>query len=448
MVVASDRLGSEKEGKILMALALPLMISMIIQALYNVVDSMFVAQLSEDALTAVSISFPIQNLMIAVGTGIGVGTNAQISKYLGRKDRKSAEKVVVHGLILIFISYIFFLLIGLFGIGPFLNFQNLNQNITTQASSYLKIVSMLSFGLFGQLIFERLLQSTGKTILSMVSQGVGAIINVILDPIMIFGLFGFPRMEVAGAALATVIGQIVAFFIGLHLHRKYNTEIPIKLKGFTFEMRFFKKILSIGIPSIIMVSISSFMNFGMNKILTNLTTTATAVFGAYFKLQSFVFMPVYGLNNALIPLISYNIGARNKTRVKNFIILGLTYASVIMLVGLALMQFFPTTLLLLFNASESMMTIGIPALRIVSISFIMAGASIIIGSILQVAGRGFVSASITAFRQLIIILPLAYLLSLTGRVELVWWAFPISEAIAIFFSFAILKTTIKTKLQL
>ncbi len=448
MVVASDRLGTEKEGKILLALAFPLMISMIIQALYNIVDSMFVAQLSEDALTAVSISFPIQNLMIAVGTGIGVGANAQISKYLGRKDSVSAQKVVTHGLLLIFISYLIFVLIGVFGIGPFIKFQNLNQNINSQATSYLMIVSIFSFGLFGQLIFERLLQSTGKTILSMVSQGVGAIINVILDPILIFGLFGLPKMGVTGAALATVIGQSIAFMIGLQLHRRYNTEIPVKFKGFTFEMKFIKRILSIGIPSILMVSISSFMNFGMNKILTELTTTATAVFGGYFKLQSFVFMPVFGLNNALIPLISYNLGAREKVRVKNFIKLGLGAATAIMIVGLGLMQIFPTTLLHLFNASDAMMVIGIPALRIISLSFVMAGASIVIGSILQVSGKGFVSAFITAFRQLIILLPLAYLLSRTGRVELVWWAFPISEAIAIIFSFAMLKSVLKYKLQI
>lgn len=447
MTVASDRLGNEKEGKILVALAVPLMISMLIQALYNIVDSMFVAQLSQDALTAVSISFPIQNLMIAVGTGIGVGTNAQISKYLGRKDQESAQKVVVHGLILVFMSFLLFVLIGQFGIGAFLKFQNLNDHINAQASSYLKIVSMLSFGLFGQLIFERLLQSTGKTILSMISQGAGAIINVVLDPILIFGLFGVPKMGVAGAAIATIIGQSIAFIIGLQLHRYYNTEIPIRFKGFTFEMRFIRRILSIGIPTILMISISSFMNFGINKILTNLTSTATAVFGAYFKLQSFVFMPVFGLNNALIPLISYNIGARKKIRVKNFIKLGLISATTIMVLGLALMQFFPVALLTLFNASDDMMTIGIPALKIISIGFVMAGASIIIGSVLQVAGRGFLSASITAFRQLIILLPLAYLLSLTGRVELVWWAFPVSEALAIIFSFAMLKTTIKIKFR-
>ena len=447
MTVASDRLGNEKEGKILAALALPLMISMLIQALYNIVDSMFVAQLSEDALTAVSISFPIQNLMIAVGTGIGVGTNAQISKFLGRKDNKSVEKVVIHGLILVFISFLLFVLIGLFGIGAFLKFQNLNDSINTQATSYLRIVSIMSFGLFGQLIFERLLQSTGKTILSMISQGAGAILNVILDPILIFGLFGLPKMGVAGAAYATIIGQFVAFIIGLQLHRRYNTEIPIKFRGFKFDMGIIKRILSIGIPSIIMVSISSFLNFGINKILTGLTTTATAVFGAYFKLQSFVFMPVFGLNSALIPLISYNIGARNKTRVKNFIKLGLISASIIMLLGLGFMQFFPDTLLRMFNASNEMMIIGVPALKIISLSFVMAGASIIIGAVLQVTGRGFVSASITAFRQLIILLPLAYIFSLTGRVELIWWAFPISEAIAIIFSFALLKSTIKTRLR-
>ena len=379
-----NKMGVLPVNRLLVSMAIPMVVSMLVQALYNVVDSMFVAQINENALTAVSLAFPVQNLMIAVGTGTGVGVNALLSKSLGQKD----------------IDY---------------------------GTSYLVICCTFSFGMFGQFAFERLLQSTGKTFYTMITQGTGAIINIIFDPILIFGLLGFPEMGVAGAAVATVFGQIVAAVLAIILNHYKNEEVRLSLKKFRPEAHIIRQIYGVGVPSIIMGAIGSVMTFGMNEILIAFSTTATAVFGVYFKLQSFAFMPVFGLNNGMVPIVAYNFGARKPRRMMKTIWLSIAYAVGIMAIALTIAQAIPDKLLLIFNASENMLAIGIPALRIISLGFLFAGFDVIIGSVLQALSHGFMSLSLSLLRQLVVLLPVAYLLSLTGRLELIWWAFPLSE---------------------
>ncbi len=417
--------------KLIITMSLPIMASMLVQALYNIVDSVFVAKISENALTAVSMAFPIQNLMIAVGTGTGVGVNALLARNLGAKDYKKVSAIANHAVFLAIASYLAFLLVGIFGAEAFFRSQTDIEEIVKYGTEYVRICCCLSFGMFFQIFFERMLQATGKTIYSMVSQGLGAVINIILDPILIFGLFGMPKMGVAGAALATVAGQIVGGMVGIWLNHTKNKEISIQLKGFKPKFSVVKQIYGIGIPSIIMASIGSVMNYGMNRILLGFTSTAAAVFGVYYKLQSFIFMPVFGLNNGVIPIISYNYGAKKRERVLKALKTSIVLAVLIMIVGLIIFQTIPAALLKMFEASDQLLQIGVPALRIISLSFIFAGVGIACSSAFQALGNAVYSMIMSFARQLVVLLPVAYVLSLRGDVSLVWYAFPIAEIASI-----------------
>lgn len=430
-VARENKMGVMPVNQLLISMSLPMMISMLVQALYNVVDSIFVSRISENALTAVSLAFPIQSLMIAIGAGTGVGINALLSRALGEKDYGKADKAAVNGVFLAVISYLIFLLVGAFAVTPFYLSQTQDAEIIEYGKQYLTIVCCLSFGMYTQFVFERLLQSTGKTFFTMITQGTGAIINIILDPILIFGLFGMPRMGVAGAAVATVIGQIVAGIIAIIINEKKNTEIKLHFKGFKPDGVIIGHIYMVGIPSIIMQAIGSLMTYGMNRILMVFSSTAAAVFGVYFKLQSFIFMPVFGLNNGMVPIIAYNFGAAKKDRLVKTIKLSILYAEAIMAVGFLIFQFFPLQLFAMFDASETMLSIGVPALRIISISFLLAGFAIICSSVFQALGNGIYSMLISIARQLVVLLPVAYLLSRLGNVNYVWWAFPAAELISL-----------------
>lgn len=436
-----NKMGVMPVNKLLMNMSLPMMISMLVQALYNVVDSIFVSRIDENALTAVSMAFPIQSLMIALGAGTGVGVNALLSRSLGEKDYDRVNKAAGNGIFLAGINYLVFLLVGILVTTPFYLSQTKDAQILSYGQQYLTIICCCSFGMYGQFIFERLLQSTGRTFYTMITQSIGAIINIILDPIFIFGYFGVPKMGVAGAAIATVIGQIVAGTIALVINIKKNDEIQLKLKGFRPDGKIIARIYEVGIPSIIMQAIGSVMTYGMNRILIVFSSTAVAVFGVYFKLQSFIFMPVFGLNNGMVPIIAYNYGAGKKDRLIKTLKLSIIYAVGLMLLGVIIFQLFPAPLFALFDASETMLAIGIPALRIISLSFIFAGFCIVCGSLFQALGNGVYSMVVSIARQLLVLLPVAYLLSLSGKVEAVWWAFPIAEIVSlsltVFFMFRI-----------
>ena len=426
-----NKMGVMPVNRLLLTMSVPIMISMLVQALYNVVDSIFVAQLSEDALNAVSLAFPMQNLMISVATGTGVGISALLSKSLGEHDTERVQRAARNGVFLALVSFVVFAVIGLFFSRTFFELQTDIPAIVDGGTQYLLICTLLSFGLFGQICFERLLQSTGKTFYTMITQGLGAILNIIFDPLFIFGIGPFPKMGVAGAAAATVLGQIVAFIVSIFINHAKNPEIQLSFKGFRPHGATIARIYAVGVPSIIMASISSVMTFGMNKILISFTSTATAVFGVYFKLQSFVFMPVFGLNNGMVPIIAYNFGARKPDRMKKTFNLAVAYATLIMVLGFAVMQLAPNLMLSFFNASDKMLEIGIPALRIISISFLLAGVSVICSSFFQALGHGMLSLWISVVRQLFVLLPVAYVLSRIGGLATVWWAFPVAEVVAL-----------------
>ena len=422
-----NKMGVMPVNRLLIEMSLPMMISMLVQALYNVVDSIFVSRINENALTAVSLAFPIQSLMIAVGTGTGVGVNALLSKSLGEKNTERANKVAENGVFLAALSYLLFLIVGLTVVKPFYAGQTTDQEIFAYGYEYLTVVCCFFLGMYAQFIFERLLQSTGKTIFTMFTQGTGAIINIILDPILIFGYFGLPAMGVAGAAVATVIGQIVAAVLAFIINQKKNKEIPLDFRAFKPDVKIIGAIYAVGIPSIIMQAIGSVMTYGMNRILMVFSSTAAAVFGVYFKLQSFIFMPVFGLNNGMVPIIAYNYGAGKKDRLTKTMKLSIMYAVAIMAVGIVVFQIFPSQLFMMFDASETMLAIGVPALRTISLSFAFAGFCIVTGSVFQALGNGVYSMIVSIARQLIVLLPVAYLLSRTGNINAVWWAFPIAE---------------------
>lgn len=426
-----NKMGTMPINKLLISMAAPMMLSMLIQALYNIVDSIYVARIEEYALTAVSLAFPLQNLMISVGVGIGVGINAWLSKHLGEKQFEQANRVAMNGLFLEIVSYLIFLVIGLSVVDPFLHSQTDIPEIIEYGKTYLRICLCCSFGLFTQLACERLLMATGRTVLSMVTQATGAIVNILLDPILIFGYFGLPAMGMAGAAWATVIGQVVGAMLGILFNLLNNPEIKLKIRGFKPRFEVIRRILSVGIPSIIMASVGSVMTFLMNKILMGFSSTATTVFGVYFKLQSFAFMPVFGLNNGMVPILAYNYGAKRKDRMIEVIKLAMLYAVCIMVVCMAVFQLIPDQLLLLFDASENMLSMGVPALRLISLSYIFAGICVVSGSVFQALGNGVYSMFVSVARQLLILVPVAWLLSLTGRLELVWLAFPIAELASI-----------------
>ena len=438
-IQTENKMGTMPVNKLLVSMAVPMMVSMLVQALYNVVDSIFVAQISENALTAVSMAFPVQNLMIGMATGIGVGMNALLSKNLGQKNQDGVNKAALHGIFLEFVNYLIFLCIGLFGVHKFMETQTNITEIVDYGTTYLRIVCICSFGIYMQMSFERLLQSTGKTILSMTTQLTGAVINIVLDPILIFGLLGAPKLGIAGAAVATVIGQIIAGIFALVLNIKKNKEIHLHLDGFRLEKKYLGRILYVGVPSVLMVAIGSVMTYGMNLILMAFSSTAVAVFGAYFKLQSFVFMPIFGLNNGMVPIVAFNLGARNKERLVKTVKLSVCYAVGIMFIGLIILQTIPGTLLGFFNASDQMLAIGIPVLRTISISFVFAGFCVIASSVFQALGNGILSMLLSFARQLLVLLPAAYFLSKLGNVNLVWWSFPIAEIMSVVMSIIFLR---------
>ena len=439
-----NKMGVQPVGRLLAGMAIPMMISMLVQALYNVVDSVFVSRISENAFNAVGLAFPLQNLMIAVGAGTAVGINALLSRSLGEKKQDMADRAAGTGIFLSLCSAVVFALIGIFLSRPFFMAQAKTvPEIVEMGTAYTRICLGLSVGLFCQFCFERLLQSTGRTMLSMVTQLVGAVINIILDPVFIFGLCGMPKMGVTGAAVATVLGQFVGALLAILLNLKYNPEIRIRLRLIRWDKPVVREIYRVGVPSIVMQSIGSVMTFGMNKILFVFTPTATAVFGAYFKIQSFIFMPVFGLNNGMLPIISYNYGAARMDRVKRTVRLTICTAVCIMTVGFAVFQLAPATLLTLFDASAEMTAIGVPALRIISISFLLAGFCIIAGSVCQAIGNPLYSMMVSICRQLVVLLPAAWLLAQSGRLELVWWSFPIAEIASFTLSAIFLRRTMR-----
>lgn len=442
-----NKMGVMPIPKLLISMSLPMIMSMLVQALYNVVDSMFVAQLNENALTAVSLAFPIQNLMIAVAAGTGVGINALLSKSLGEKKFETANTIAKNGILLGILSSLVFAILGLLGSRLFFEIQTKDEQIIEYGTQYMSVITIVSFGIFLQITFERLLQSTGKTIFNMITQGMGAIINIILDPILIFGWFGLPAMGVTGAAVATVIGQIFAALLGLFFNYKFNKEIHVSFKGFKPCKETIGNIYKIGVPSIIMQSIGSLTTFGINNILLMFSSTAATVFGVYFKLQSFVFMPVFGLTNGMIPIVAYNYGAQNKKRIYQTIKLSAIIAVGIMLVGLTIFQLFPQTLLGLFEASDHMLEIGVPALRTISLSFVFAGFGIVSSCVFQALGNGVYSMFISLTRQIVVILPVAFIFAKLFGLNMVWFAYPIAEVVSVFMCIFMLRRILKTKVK-
>lgn len=447
---AENKMGTMPIGKLLFNMSSPMMISMLVQALYNIVDSIFVSKLSENALTAVSLAFPLQMLLIAVATGTGVGMNALLSKALGERRSDEVNRIASNAAFLYFVSYIVICILGFTIVKPFYMSQigHADVEIMEMGIDYLSTVMIFSFGLLSQIYFERLLTSTGKTIFSMTSQLCGAITNIILDPILIFGLCGLPKMGVTGAAVATVIGQCVAAVVAFTCNHKYNHEVKLIFHGFRPNGRIIRTIYAIGIPSIIMQSIGSVMTYSMNRILIEFSSTATAVFGVYFKLQSFFFMPVFGLNNGITPIIAFNYGAQNRKRMIKTIKLSMITAFCLTFVGFLCFEFIPQTLLGMFSASADMLKIGIPALRIIGIHYLIAWFCIICGTVFQALGKAVFSMIVSIMRQLIILVPAAYILSKLGGLHAVWWSFPIAEIVSLMvsllFLFRIYRTIIST----
>lgn len=443
--IKENKMGTMPIKRLLFSMSVPMMLSMIVQAFYNIVDSMFVAQINENALTALTLVFPLQQLMIGISVGTGVGMNALLSRSLGEKKFEKANLSATNGMFLAIVWSIVFAIAGrLFGY-QFVISQTSDQQIISYAMDYLNIITMFSFSSFIQVTFERLLQSTGLTVYSMVSQLVGAIINIILDPILIFGLLGFPAMGVTGAAIATIIGQLLGAGVGLYFNLAKNKELDLSIRNFRPDWGIIKDIYSVGIPSILMQTIGSFLTYFMNNLLIAFTPTAVSVYGIYFRLQSFVFMPVFGLNNGMVPIVAYNYGARNKQRILDTIKTSIITAVIIMLLGFGMFQLIPDKLLALFNASDEMLEIGVPAIRIISFSFLFAGFSIIAGSVFQALGNGVLSLITSITRQLIFILPLAYLFAKYVGLNAVWASIPIAEISSLVLSAIFLRYILNKK---
>ena len=435
-----QKMGSMSVNKLLLTMAAPMILSMMIGALYNIVDSIFVSNYSEDALTAVSLAFPIQNVIVSLGTGVGVGINALLSRLLGEKKQEEVNKTAANGLILSFLVYFALLIFGLWGVKWFYHIQTDEQSICAMGAAYLSIVCIFSFGQIFQLVVEKLLQSTGRTTYTMITQITGAIINIILDPILIFGYFGLPAMGTAGAAIATVI---IAMTLGFIFNLKYNKEIQFAFSYLKPDKYYIKNICSVGIPAGITMFISSIMSFGINKILLSFSTTAAAVFGAYFKLYTFVSMAAFGRNNALISIVAYNLGTKKYDRIKQSVKLSGIYSAFIGFIGLIILQLFPKQIMMAFHASDTMTAMGITALRITSISFIFACVSIMACYALQGLSIGIPSMIISAARQVIILLPVAYFLGGFFQVTGVWMAFPVTEIIVMFIACIYLSHALK-----
>lgn len=427
-----NKMGTMPVAKLVISMSLPIMISMMVQALYNIVDTIFVSRISEKALTALSMQFPIFALMIAFGVGTTVGMGALLSRSLGEKKFDMVNKAATNGMFLAVCNFALFLIVGVVLVKPFYRMQTSDLEIVNAGISYSTILCSLSFCMFFQITFERLLQSTGKTVYSMIVQLVGALVNIALDPILIFGLLGLPKMGVAGAAIATVIGQLTGAIVGLVLNLKINNEVNLSLKGFSVDKKIVGEIYKVGVPTIIMQSIGSVMTMGMNFILIGFSSTAVAVFGVYFRLQSFAFMPCFGLCNGLVPIISYNYGAQNKKRMIKAIKVGVCMAFTIMIVCAIIFELFPDLLLSMFNAEGEMLELGRSALKIIAIHFPLAAFGIVFGGVFQALGRAVYSMIMSICRQLIVLIPSAYILAKTfGRVDAVWWSFPISEAVSL-----------------
>ena len=427
----SSKMGEMPEGRLLLSMAIPMMLSMLVQALYNVVDSIYVARVSEDCLSALSLAFPAQNIMIGLGTGTGVGVSTLISRGLGAGDPKRAGRVAGTAIFLSFCCWLFMAAFGIFFGDRFIRSQTDIESIRAYADSYLRIVTVGSLFVYLEISAERFLQSTGQTKLSMWTQMVGAVTNIILDPIFIFGWFGLPAMGTAGAAVATVIGQAVGALVGFAFQLRRNRELPVLLSEIRPRGRIIAEIYRIGFPSILMMCIGSLTNYLMNIILISFTSTAIAVYGVYFKVQSFFFMPIFGLNNGLIPIIGYNYGARKKDRIYRTIRYAVLYASVVMLLGFTVFQLFPRTLLGIFSPSEAMLAIGVPALRRISPSFLFAGFCIVAGSTCQALDKSLYSFLVSLLRQVVVLIPAAWLLAQTGELNNVWWCFPIAEVMSL-----------------
>ncbi len=425
-----NKMGVMPIGKLLTNMALPMILSMLVQALYNVVDSIYVSQVSESAVTALSLAFPVQNLQIGFATGIGVGINSLLSKSLGERNQEGANRAAGNGMVLMLIAAGLFMLFGIVGVRPYFQIQSTVAETVEGGIAYTRICCLFCLGSFLQIYSERLLQSTGRTVYTMITQGLGAILNIILDPIFIHGGFGIPAMGIAGAAVATVIGQWAGALVGLWLCRHKNHEVQMARRYAKLDRQVVGTILTVGVPSVVMNGIGSVMNFGMNQILQGFTETATSVFGIYFKLQSFFFMPLFGLNNATISIVAYNYGARKPKRITHTLKLAVMVALVLMCSGLVAFQLIPDVLLGLFNPSESFLTIGRMALRIISWSFPIAAVCIALGASFQALGNGIYSTITSLCRQLVVLLPVAYLLSLSGNVNLVWLAYPIAEIVS------------------
>ena len=422
-----NKMGVMPVGKLLANMALPMILSMLVQALYNVVDSIYVSQISESAVTALSLAFPVQNLQIGFAVGIGVGVNSLLSKSLGQRDQEAANRTAGNGIVLMLIVSVAFMLFGAFGVRPYYEMQSTVTETVEGGIAYSRICCMLTLGIFMEILGERLLQATGRTVLTMVTQSTGAIINIILDPILIHGWFGLPALGIAGAAWATVIGQWAAAFLALYFNEKHNPEVQFGRRYARLHGPTVRQILTVGVPSIVMNGVGSFMNFGMNQILQGFNETATGVFGIYFKLQSFFFMPLFGINNATISIIAFNYGARKPERMVKTLKLATGAAVCLMLCGFGVFQLLPEVLLNLFNPSETFMEMGKACLRTISFSFPIAAVCISLGASFQALGNGIYSTIVSLGRQMVVLLPAAYLLSLSGNVNLVWLAYPIAE---------------------
>ena len=438
-----NKMGTMEVRRLILTMSLPIMISMLVQALYNIVDSMFVARVSEAALAAVSLCYPIQMIMVAVACGTGVGINALLSRYLGEKKQEKASQVAMHGLFCAICNWLVFAVIGLFFSEAFLRLFSDDVQIIMMGISYMQICTICSFGVFVQITYERIMQSTGNTIYNMVIQGVGALINIILDPIFIFGLGPVPALGTAGAAIATVIGQIVAMFLGIIITQKKVREVQLSVRGFHLDGMLMKAMYRIAIPAILMQSIMSFMTVMMNMILAPFSEMAVSVFSIYYKLQQFVFMAVLGMNNALIPILSYNYGANQMERIRESIRFALWMSCVIMAIGTVVFQLLPTQLLYLFDAKETLLSIGIPALRTISVSFVFAGISMVLCSVFQALGSPNHSLLVTLLRQMVILLPLAYGFSSAFGLDMCWWSFPITEVLCALLSLYLLRSVQK-----
>ena len=425
-----NKMGVMPVGRLLVNMALPMIISMLVQALYNIVDSIYVSQVSESAVTALSLAFPVQNMQIGFAVGVGVGVNAFLSQSLGRKDQESANWAAGQGFFLMILCTAVFMLFGFFGVRPYYEMQSTVTETVEGGIAYTSICCLFTVGVFIQVLCERLLQATGRAIQTMVLQATGAILNIILDPVFIHGRWGMPKMGVAGAAVATVIGQCVAAVLGIYMNIRHNPDVQLGFKYMKPNWRIISPILTVGIPGVIMNGIGSVMNFGMNQILQGFHETATGVFGIYFKLQSLFFMPLFGINNATISILAFNYGARKPKRIVHTLKLATAVAVCIMLVGLAVFQLFPQALLGIFNPTEEFLAIGVKALRILCLPFPVAAICIALGASFQALGKGSYSTIVSLCRQLIVLLPVAYLLSLTGDVNNVWWSFPIAEVMS------------------